>query len=254
MGILESLYSEFGFWILLGVVAAALITSTIHGAVGVAGGTLMTAALALLIGVRPAVPVMSVALVISHFSRSMLNARAIDWRALVIIMGAAAPMIVVGTLLYGMLPVRAIALVLGVLILATIPTRHWAQSRQIKAGGATLGAIGGVYGFLAGASIGSVMLLTPFMLGYGLSKEAFVATMAVIALATNAVRIAAFGGSHLLDAHFALMGLLVGLVMIPGNWLGRTFLRRMAPGTHGRLIDLFALAAGLNFLYLAAFR
>ena len=47
------------------------------------------------------------------------------------------------------------------------------------------------------------------------------------------------------------MGLLVGLVMIPGNWIGRTFLRRMAPGTHSRLIDVFALLAGLNFLYLA---
>ncbi len=251
MGALESLYGEFGFWILLGVVIAALITSTIHGTVGVAGGTLMTAALALLIGVRPAVPVMSVALVVSHFSRSMLNLRAIDWRSLAIVMGCATPMIVVGALLYGLLPVRVIALVLGILILVSIPMRHWAHSRQIKAGGTTLGAIGGVYGFLAGGSIGSAMLLTPFLLGHGLSKEAFVATMAVIALATNAVRMAAFGGSHLLDAHYAFMGLLVGLVMIPGNWIGRTFLRRMTPGTHSGLIDVFALLAGLNFLYLA---
>ena len=134
MGALESLYGEFGFWILLGVVIAALITSTIHGTVGVAGGTLMTAVLALLIGVRPVVPVMSVALVVSHFSRSMLNVRAIDWRSLAIVMVGATPMIVVGALVYGMLPVRAIAVVLGVLILAAIPLRHWAHSRQIKAG------------------------------------------------------------------------------------------------------------------------
>jgi uncharacterized membrane protein YfcA len=96
------------------------------------------------------------------------------------------------------------------------------------------------------------MLLAPFMLGYGLTKEAFVATMAAIALTTNLTRIAVFGGTQLLDAHYLLMGVLVGLAMIPGNWIGRTFLRRMAPGTHGRLIDLFAAIGGLNFLYLAA--
>jgi uncharacterized membrane protein YfcA len=251
MGALESLYGEFGFWILLGVVIAALITSTIHGTVGVAGGTLMAAALALLIGVKPVVPVMSVALVVSHFSRTMLNVRTIDWRALAIVMAGATPMIVVGALVYGMLPGRAIAVVLGILILAAIPLRHWAHSRQIKAGSTTLGAVGGVFGFLAGGSIGSGMLLTPFLLGYGMSKEAFVGTMALIAFITNAIRMATFGGSQLLDAHYAFMGFMVGLAMIPGNWIGRTILRRMAPGTHSRLIDLFALLAGLDFLYLA---
>lgn len=251
MGALESLYGEFGFWILLGVVIAALITSTVHGAVGVAGGTLMAAALALLIGVRPVVPVMSVALVVSHFARTMLNARTINWRALAIIMTGATPMIVVGALVYGILPVRVIAVVLGVLILAAIPLRRWAHARQVKAGSAMLGAVGSVFGFLAGGSIGSGMVLAPFLLGYGLSKEAFVATMAVIALATNAIRMATFGGSQLLDAHYAFMGLMVGLVMIPGNWIGRTILRRMAPGTHSLLIDVFALLSGLNFLYLA---
>jgi uncharacterized membrane protein YfcA len=167
-------------------------------------------------------------------------------------MAFAIPMIAVGALVYGVLPVQAIALILGIVILSSIPIRHWAKSREIKAGKRTLGLVGGTYGFLAGASIGSGMLLAPFMLGYGLTKEAFVATMAAIALTTNLTRIAVFGGTQLLDAHYLLMGVLVGLAMIPGNWIGRTFLRRMAPGTHSRLIDLFAAIGGLNFLYLAA--
>ena len=230
MGALESLYGEFGFWILLGVVIVALITSTIHGTVGVAGGTLMTAVLALLIGVRPVVPVMSVALVVSHFSRSMLNVRAIDWRSLAIVMGGATPMIVVGAL--ALRRCCRCARSRSFSPSSSLPRSRFgigrirARSRPVAA---MLGAVGGVFGFLAGGSIGSGMLLTPFLLGYGLSKEAFVATMAVIALATNAVRMAAFGGSQLLDAHYAFMGLLVGLVMIPGNWIGRTFLHAWRP-------------------------
>jgi uncharacterized membrane protein YfcA len=247
----EGLVAEFGVWTLVAVAVAALITSSIHGAVGVAGGFLMTAALSLLIGVRPVVPVMSVALTISHLSRSLLNLHAVERSVLLAIIGTAVPMIVVGALLYGVLPVRVIATVLAIVILSSIPVRRWARSREIKASKRTLSVAGVAYGFLAGASIGSQMLLAPFMLGYGLTKEAFVATMAVIAFSTNITRIAVFGGTQLLDAHYLVMGILVGLVMIPGNWIGRNFLRRMAPGTHSWLIDLFAAIGGLNFLYLA---
>ena len=248
----EGLVAEFGFWTLAAVALAALVTSSIHGAVGVAGGFLMTAVLSLLIGVRPVVPVMSVALTISHLSRSLLNLRAVERSVLLAILAFALPMIVVGALLYGILPVRVIALVLGIVILSSIPVRRWAKSLEIKASKRTLSLVGAVYGFLAGGSIGSQMLLAPFMLGYGLTKEAFVATMAVVAFSTNIARITVFGGTQLLDAHYVLMGVLIGLAMIPGNWIGRTILRRMAPSTHSGLIDLFAAVGGLNFLYLAA--
>jgi len=155
-------------------------------------------------------------------------------------------------LLYGVMPVCLIALLLGVVILASIPLRHWARSREIKAGPRLLNVVGGIYGVLAGGSVGSAMLLSPFMLGYGLNKEAFVATMAAIALSTNLTKIAVFGGTRLLDSQYLMLGLLVGLVMIPGNWVGRHILFRMQSGTHGRLVDLFALVGGVNFLYLAA--
>ena len=250
---MQGLINEFGMWTLIVVAFAAIITSSIHGAVGVAGGFLMTAALAQLIGVRPVIPVMSIALIVSHGSRSLLNVGDFNPRAFVAIMLTAMPMIVIGAFVYGVLPVTTIALVLGIVILLSIPLRHWARSRQIKAGERTLNTVGGVYGLLAGASIGSAMILTPFMLGYGLTKEAFVATMAVIALSTNASRIVVFGGTQLLDTHYVLLGLLIGALMIPGNWIGRTFLRRMATATHSRLVDGFAVIGGANFLYLAAF-
>jgi len=243
--------SEFGVWTLVAIAVAALVTSTIHGTVGVAGGFLMTAALSLLIGVRPVVPVMSIALVVSHGARSLMNVPDFDRRVFLAIMLPAIPMILIGGVIYAVLPVNYVALVLGIIILSSIPLRHWARARKIEASNRTLAGVGAAYGTLAGASIGSAMLLSPFMLGAGLTKEAFVATMAVISLATNLARIAAFGGADLLTGDYVLLGLAVGVVMIPGNWIGRTFLRRMAPGTHSLLIDLFALVGGVNFLWLA---
>ena len=95
------------------------------------------------------------------------------------------------------------------------------------------------------------MLLVPFMLGYGLSKEAFVATLAVIALATNITRVSVFGGTELLGGSFLLLGLLVGLVTIPGNWIGRSVLRRMTNEGHGGFVDVLTVLGALNFFWLA---
>lgn len=136
MDALSALTSEFGTWTLVAIAAAALVTSTIHGAVGVAGGFLMTAALSLMIGVRPVVPVMSIALVISHGARSLMNVADFDRRVFLAIMLPAFPMIFLGGIIYAVLPVNWVALMLGLIILGSIPLRRWAgpaRSRRARA-------------------------------------------------------------------------------------------------------------------------
>ncbi len=248
---LDALVAEFGVATLAALAVAAFVTSCIHGAVGVAGGLLMTAAVALLIGVRASVPVMSIALILSHGARTLMNLSDIDLRAFAWIMLPALPFILVSSAIYVALPLNALAAVLAALIFLSIPVRRWAERRKVRAGHRALAAAGAGYGFSAGASIGSAMLLSPFLLGYGLTKEAFVATMAIISLSTNVVRIGAFSVADIVTSQYALLGFLVGLIMIPGNWVGRTILRRMTTRMHAHLVDGFAVLGGLNFLYLA---
>lgn len=251
MSALQTLIEDFGLATLIAIAIAAIITSSIHGAIGVAGGLLMTATLALLIGVRASVPVMSIALLMSHGSRSLIYLASFNWRAYLTVILAATPFIIVTGYLYAALPVGVLATVLAVIIFTMIPLRHWAAARSIRAGTGLLASAGAVYGFFAGASIGSATILSPFLLGYGLVKEAFVATMAGISLSTNAIRIGVFTGVDLMNAQYVLLGFLVGLIMIPGNYIGRTILRRLSIAQHGLLVDLMAALGGLNFLYLA---
>lgn len=248
---LESLVAELGVPTLLAIAVAAFVTSTIHGAVGVAGGLLMTGALALLIGVRLSVPVMSIALIFSHGARSLMNLPHIHLKAYGTVMLAALPFIVATAFVYVVLPLNVLAAILALIIFTSIPMRHFAQRRNIRAGYGALAAIGAAYGFFAGASIGSASLLTPFLLGFGLVKEGFVATMAMISLSTNVVRIGVFSGADVLTSDYALLGVLVGLIMIPGNWAGRAILRRITIRRHGQLADGLTALGGLNFLYLA---
>ncbi len=245
------LFDNLSVSVLIVITIAALLTSSIHGATGVAGGFLMTAVLASIIGVKPVVPIMSVALLISHSSRALLNIKDFDRAAFFAVVVPAVPFIVAAALLYGRMSSSLVAVLLGALVLLSIPLRRWARSRKIKASRGTLSGAGAVYGFLSGISVGPGMLLIPFMLGYGLAKEAFVATLAAIALVTNITRLSVFGSTDLLDTRYLILGIVIGLLTIPGNWIGRTVLRKMTNQNHTLIVDILTVIGALNFFWLA---
>jgi uncharacterized membrane protein YfcA len=177
--------------------------------------------------------------------------RDFDKTAFLAICLPAIPCIVIMAFVYGKMSSTLIALVLGLVILSSIPIRRWAQSRKVKTSRKSLSMIGAVYGGLSGISMGPGMLLVPFMLGYGLTKEAFVGTLAAIALVTNLTRIPVFGFTNLLTLEYVQLGILIGLVTIPGNWLGRHFLRRMTNENHSGFVDILTILGALNFFWLA---
>lgn len=249
---MEFLLQEYSLYALAIIVFIAFVTSAIHGATGIAGGFLLSAGLAPVIGVAPVVPVVSISLLISHGTRALLNLRDFDKTSFLAITLPATPCILIMATLYGRMSSSLIALVLGCVILASIPLRRWAKSRQLKTSRSTLSGVGAVYGLLSGISVGPGMLLVPFMLGYGLTKEAFVATLAVIALCSNLTRVSVFGATELLSAEFLVIGVICGVATIPGNWVGRTLLRRMTSKSHSSYVDVLTILGALNFFWLSA--
>lgn len=249
--LLQNLIAEFGPANIALIILLALITSTIHGATGVAGGFLLTAALAPIIGVKPLVPMISVALLISHSSRAILNGKHFDKTVFLTVCLTAVPCIIAAALIYGRLSAQIISITLGGIVLASIPIRRWAMNHKIKSGHLALGSVGAVYGGLSGVSIGPGMLLVPFMLGYGLSRESFVATLATIALVTNITRVSVFGTTSMLSEQYILLGIIIGLITIPGNWLGRSVLRKITNEGHANFVDILTVIGAFNFFWLA---
>jgi len=248
---LNELLQHSGMAVLLGVLLLAFATSAIHGATGVAGGFLLSTAVAPIIGVALVVPVISIALLFSHGSRALFNLTDFDARSFFAITLPSLPCIVAMAFLYAQLSTSVIATTLGFILLLSIPLRRWAASHSIKTSTGTLGVVGAVYGVLSGVSIGPGMLLVPFLLGYGLRKEQFVATLAVIALVTNITRITVFGASDLLTTDYVWLGVVCGLATIPGNWFGRTVLRKISSARHAGAVDVLTVLGAVNFFWLA---
>jgi uncharacterized membrane protein YfcA len=237
--------------LLIIILFASFATAVLHGAIGMAGGVIMAAMLAHFIGIKTAVPVMTCALVFSHLSRTIMYFRDTDWQIAKRVLFFGCPMIVVGALIFSVISARTIAIIFAVFLISSFPIKSWARRHSIKTGPKLLAAASAIWGMLAGNVIGPAFFLTPFLLGTGMDRMAFVGTLATVTLVMNILKLSVFGATDLLNSQILLLGVMVGVMTIPGNWVGRSILRKMRDSDHRLIIDVLTVMMIINFVYLA---
>ncbi len=237
--------------ILLLIVLTAFFASVIHGTVGLAGGLIMAAVISHFIGIKAAVPVVTCALIFSHFSRGFMLKKDIDWWAVRHVLLFGTPTIVLGSVVFGYLSHQAISIIFGSVLLLSLPIKYWARRHSIRTGPKLLALASSIWGMLAGNVIGPGFFLSPFLLGTGMNRLTFVGTLAIITLAMNLIKISVFGVTDLVTADLLLLGVVAGIATIPGNMVGQMILRKMTDGIHGKAVDIMTLALVANFFYLA---
>jgi uncharacterized membrane protein YfcA len=238
-------------WLLLLIVAVAFFAGIVHGAIGMVGGLLMTGVLAHFIGIKISVPVITCALIFSHLSRGYMLRKDIDFWAVRHVLLFGLPTVVLGSVIFGYLSPRIIALVFGSVLTISLPIKYWARSHSIKTGPKLLAGAAVVWGGLAGNVIGPGFFLAPFLLGTGMNRLTFVGTLATITLVMNLIKISVFGFTDLLTPELLILGIIAGISTIPGNFLGQKILRKMTDGIHGKIVDTMTIALVANFFYLA---
>lgn len=242
---------DLGLPALSGIAVAAFLTGLLHGATGMAGGVVMVAILAHPVGIKTAVPVMTVALIFSHLARALLYVRESDWSVAGRVLLFGCPTIVLGAVIFGMIDSRTVALVFAAFLVASFPIKYWARRHDVRTGPKLLAGASAVWGMLAGNVIGPGFFLAPFLLGTGMNRMTFVGTLATVTLVMNVVKVSVFGATDLMSSEIFALGVLIGLITIPGNWAGRQVLRRMRDSDHRIVIDVLTIMMIANFLYLA---
>ena len=236
---------------LVAIGVSAFLTGILHGATGMAGGIVMATILAHLVGIKTAVPVMTIALVFSHLSRAVMYARDTDWAIAGRVLMFGCPTIVVGALIFGWISPAAVAVVFAAFLALSIPIKHWALHHDIRTGPRLLSGASAVWGMLAGNVIGPGFFLAPFLLGTGMNRLTFVGTLATVTLAMNILKSIVFGATDLVNRDVLVLGVAIGLTTMPGNWIGRSILRRMKDADHRTAIDVMTVLLIVNFIYLA---
>jgi len=162
------------------------------------------------------------------------------------------PCLVLGILLYIKLPVNAVALLLGVFLLAMLPVRRYMAGRRIVVGSMGLRLLAVPYGVISGTAFGVGLLLGPFLLGAGIFGEALVATVSALGFTVNLTKTVMFGVSPLMTQELFLSGMLLGAVTIPGHYMGRWIVRHTPLRVHTGLIEAIIFAGGCYFIWQAS--
>ncbi len=230
------------------IAGVALAASIITAIAGVGGAIVLSFVLTPILGPAALVQTISVAMIVNNITKVNVFRKGIDWANCLLVVACAAPGCLIGSLIYSSLSERAITIVLGVFLIGIVvfkwllPADTGIWPKSVVAGASF------VYGILAGTTIGGGILLLPILMGTGLTGMALIGTDAACGLAMHIVKTLVFGSNGVLTAQYAIIGVLIGIVMIPGAFIARAILKRMPLKVHERIIDAVIIVGGLTFL------
>ena len=230
---------------LLLVAGVALFASVIGGLAGYGTGALMPLVLVPLIGAEPVVPIIAISSIFTNLSRFVAYIRYADRRRALIVVSAAILTTTLGAYGYTRLSGAGAAVVIGSMLILSVPLRRLAKRRDIRIGDAGLAASAVGYGLVVGGTSGSGVILLSLLMAAGLEGAAVIATDAVISLATSVVKISVFGLAGVVTAQVLAFALLIGAVAIPGAFLAKTFVERMPVHIHTAILDAAVITGGL---------
>ena len=238
-------FADISLGQLLLVAGVALLASVVGGLAGYGTGALMPLVLVPLIGAEPVVPIIAISSIFTNLSRLAAYVRYIDRRRALIVIACAALSTALGAYGYTLLTSAGAALVIGTMLIASVPLRRLAKRRNVRIAdtGLAAGAVG--YGVVVGGTSGSGVILLSLLMAAGLEGAAVIATDAVISVATSIIKISVFGLAGVITAQVLAFALLIGAISIPGAFLAKAFVERMPVHIHTAILDVAVIAGGV---------
>lgn len=235
------------------VLIVGVFAGTIGGVIGTGSSIILLPVLVFTFGPLQAVPIMAVASMMVNFSRALAWWREIDWRALAAYSLPAIPAAYLGARTLIQLPPALIDTLLGLFFLAMIPGRRFLEKRGWRATWWQLAVAGALIGFLTGIVLSTGPLSVPVFAAAGLMKGALLATEAAASLLIYITIVTTFERLDALSLENFIKGLIVGLSLMAGTFIGKYLVMRMSADTFAKLLDLMLLCSGLALLW-AAYR
>jgi uncharacterized membrane protein YfcA len=229
---------------LLAVAVVALVGSVVGGVAGYGTGAVMPLVLVPIVGPEPVVPMIAISALLTNTGRAMAFRAFIDYRRAVIVVMAAIPFCVLSAYGYTKLTSRGAMLVIGAMLMLTVPLRYFLKHRAVSIDDKGLAVGGAGYGAAVGGTVGAGIILLSILMAAGLEGAAVVATDAAISIVIGIVRLIVFGVAGVVTAQVVAFALLIGLIALPGAFLARMLVGHMPIKVHTAILDAVVLIGG----------
>ena len=235
------------------VAGVALFASIVGGVSGYGTGALMPLVLVPLIGAAPVVPIIAISALLNNASRLAAFRPYADFRRAAIVTVCAVPTCALSAWGYTRLSSAGAALVIGAMLIVSVPLRRHLKKRDFKVGDRGLAVASVGYGVVVGGTAGSGVILLSLLMAAGIGGAGVIATDAAVSIVIGIVKVAVFGVAGVLTAQVVAFALLIGIVALPGAFLARRFVERMPVHVHTAILDAVVLLGG-TIMIIAAFK
>jgi uncharacterized membrane protein YfcA len=242
-------FTDISLWQLALVAGVAFFASIVGGVSGYGTGALMPLVLVPLVGAGPVVPIIAISALFNNTSRLTAFRAYADFRRAGIVLAGAVPTCALGAWGYTRLSSAGAALVIGAMLILSVPLRRLLKRRNFRVGdgGLALGSVG--YGVVVGGTAGSGVILLSLLMAAGVEGAGVIATDAAVSIVIGVVKTSVFGLAGVLSAQVVAFALLIGIVALPGAFLARRFVERMPVHVHSAILDAVVLLGGAVMVY-----
>jgi uncharacterized membrane protein YfcA len=231
------------------VVAMTAASAVLGGIAGYGTGPLMPLVLVPLVGAAPVVPIIAISSMFTNGARLSAFREVLNIRLAMIAFAAALPTCLLGAYLYTLLSSTGAAIVIGTMLVATVPLRRLLKSRGHHLGEKSFAAGAACWGLLVGGTSGSGVVLLSLLLAAGLEGTAVIATDSAISIATGVIKIAVFAFAGVFTPTVLAIALLMGVVGFPCTFIAKLIVRRMPVHVHTAILDGIVMVGGLIMIY-----
>jgi len=244
-----SFFTDISLAELLLIAATGIFTSVVGGVAGYGTGALMPLVLVPIVGAEPVVPIIAVSAIITNISRATAFRGFIDWRRALIVLVCATPTCVLGAWGYTRLTGKGALIVIGTMMIVSVPLRRLLRRRGHRLGERGFAAAAFGWGVVVGGTSGAGVILLSMLMAVGLEGAAVIATDAAVSVALGVVKISVFGIAGVVTAKVIAVALLIGAVAFPGAFLARKFVERLPLHLHTAILDAVVVMGGAIMVF-----
>jgi uncharacterized membrane protein YfcA len=219
------------------VAGVAFVAATLAAISGYGTGLILPLVLVPTIGAEATVPVLGVAAFFINSARLAAFWRHFDRYRAGLVMAVGLPSCLLGSYAYTLLSGKGASLVIGLALIVLVPARRLLVRMRGHLSSRGLAIAGAGFGFFAGSTPGSGVILISLLLAAGLSGSTVIATDAGISMLFAVAKTIVFQASGVLTPEAWLMASAIGAAALPAAFLARWIVPRLSARTHTYILD-----------------
>jgi Predicted permeases len=226
------------------LIIVGLVAGLLSGAVGFGGGMILLPVITYFYGVEVAVPVSTIAQLLSNLSRVGIGWKHIDWKAAGRFLILAVPFTALGAFGFAKVPKGPMTIVLCVFLIIFAIMKLMGKMK-LPHKPATMIVGGGITGLINGLLGISGPLSSAVFLTLELAPVSYIASEATAAAVMHIVKAIVYGKMSLMSGSIFMNGLLIGCAMMLGNFIAMRCIKNVNKKLYQKIVAGVMIAVSL---------